>query len=144
MNKFFLSTFLLVFSAQSFAQDLKASSLKYVPGGSVVELKKDEVKVKAPAGSVIEIEFNRNGELDEASGDAIESDIFIPGNGYKNLSEISKTLKDQGYQFSGDWSFESSFMKSWHYEVDAIKEGQTYEVEIDAKTGKITKSKIED
>lgn len=144
MNKFFLSAFLLVFSAQSFAQDLKASALKYVPGGAVVELKKDEVKVKTPAGSLVEIEFNRNGELDEASGDAIESDVFIPGNDYKNLSEISKTLKDQGYQLSGDWSYESSFMKPWHYEVDAFKDGQSYEVEIDAKTGKILKSKIDD
>ncbi len=144
MNKFFLSAFLLAFSAQSFAQDLKASALKYVPGGSVVELKKDEVKVKTPAGSLVEIEFNRSGELDEASGDAIESDVFIPGNNLKTLSEISKTLKDQGYQLTGDWSYESSFMNPWHYEVDAFKDGQSFEVEVDAKTGKVTKSKIDD
>lgn len=144
MNNFFLSAFLLAFSVQSFAQDLKVSALKYVPGGAVVELKKDEVKVKTPTGSIVEIEFNRNGELDEASGDAIESDVFIPGNNYKNLSEISKMLKDQGYQLTGDWSYESSFMKSWHYEVDALKDGQSLELEVDAKTGKMTKSKIDD
>lgn len=144
MNKFFLSAFLLAFSAQSFAQDLKASALKYVPGGSVVELKKDEVKVKTPTGSLVEIEFNRSGELDEASGDAIESDVLIPGNNLKTLSEISKTLKDQGYQLTGDWSYESSFMNPWHYEVDAFKDGQSFEVEVDAKTGKVTKSKIDD
>lgn len=144
MNKFFLSAFLLAFSAQTFAQDLKASALKYVPGGSVVELKKDEVKVKTPTGSLVEIEFNRSGELDEASGDAIESDVFIPGNNLKTLSEISKTLKDQGYQLSGDWSYESSFMNPWHYEVDAFKDGQSFDVEVDAKTGKVTKSKIDD
>ena len=135
--------FVMLDQISAFAQDLSDMALKFVPGGSVVELKKDEVKVKTPAGSLVEIEFDRKGELEEASGDAIENDIFVPGKSYKNLSEISKTLKDQGYQLTGDWSYESSFMKDWHYEVDAFKDGQNLEIEVDAKSGKMTKSKVE-
>lgn len=143
MNKYFFSAFLLAFSAQTFAQDLSAKALKLVPGGTVVEAKKDEVKIKTQAGSLVEIEFSRSGELDEASGDAMDSDSFIPGKGHKSLSEVSSELKKQGYQVSGDWSYESGFMKDWHYEVDAFKDNQNLELIVDAKTGKVTKSKID-
>lgn len=144
MNKFFLSAILVSFSFQSFAQDLSAKAIQYVPGGTVVEVKKDEVKVKTPKGSIVEVEFSRSGELDEASGDMIENDVFVPGNNQKALAEIANEIKAQGYQAKGDWSYDDSFMKGWHYEVDAFKDGKEYEVLLDAKTGKITKAEIDD
>lgn len=143
MKKLLLVLSLSTFTSFALAQLAPEAALKYVPGGVVVQTKKNEVKVKTPKGSIVEIEFDRSGELDDASGDAIENDVFIPGNSkHKKLDEIAAIVKEQGYELKGDWSYDKSIFKGWHYEVDAFKDNQEVELTLDAESGKIVETEI--
>lgn len=142
--KKFLVTVLSIVSLSAFAQVKPEEALKYVPGGTVVQAKKDEVKVRTAKGSVVEIEFTRSGEFEEASGDMIESDVFVPGNEYFTLEKVAGLVKAQGYTLKGDWSYEKKFMRDSRYEVDALQNNLEYEIIVDAKTGKILEERLDD
>lgn len=142
MKLLLLSLSLLSFSA--LAEIKNEDVVKFVPGGTVVHSKKDEVKVQTAKGSIVELEFKRNGSLDEASGDMIEQDVFIPGEGNLELEKIVSNLKSEGYQLKGDWSYDKSWIKGWHYEVDAILNKEHLELTIDARSGKIVSSELDD
>lgn len=135
--KLLIFTLLGLLSFSVFAEIKSEDALKYVPGGTIVKLKKDEAKVKTPNGGVVELEFKRNGELDEASGDMAEADTFIPGADYLPLEKITQAVKKQGYQLRGDWTYEKGFMKDWRYEVDVFHENREAELVVDAKNGKV-------
>lgn len=142
--KFLLSAVLSIASLSALAKVNPEEAMKFVPGGSIVETKSDEVKIKSTKGGIVELEFKRNGELDEASGDMIESDSFVPGKEYLPLEKITAALKEQGYQLKGDWNYEKSLTKDWYYEVEAFQDNQEYELVVDAKTAKVMDKKRED
>jgi len=144
MKYIVFSGVLTVMSFSSIAAVKDEDALKYVPGGSVVENKKDEVKVRSPQGGIVELEFKRNGKLDEASGDMIELDSFVPGENYLPLDRIAASLKEEGHQLRGDWSYDKGFMKDWRYEVDTIQNNERFELVVDAKTAKILDKRIDD
>lgn len=143
MKKFVLVA-VLGLTTSVFANDLADKALTYVPNGKVQSTEKDEVKVKTANGTIVEIEFTSSGEFEEASGDVIESDIFVPGDKLKTLAEIATLLKDQGYKLKGDWSYDKGMVDPWHYEVEAIQDGKEVDVKIDAKTGGVFKVEIDD
>lgn len=142
--KNFISVILVSLSATALANDLGSKALKLVPGGVIQTQKSDEVKVKTPNGTLVEIDFTKAGEFEDASGDLAEKDIFTPGEGYKSLEEVVAEIKKQGYQLKGDWSYDKDLLTSWHYELEAIQDGKEVELKIDAKTAKILSAEIDD
>lgn len=110
---------------------------KYVPQGKIIQEKNDEVKVQTPNGTIVEIEFKRNGNLEEASGDNVEKDVFIPGEGLLSLKDAHAAMTKAGKTAQGDWSLDDSMLKGWHYEFEGVENGKNMEYTVDAKTGKI-------
>lgn len=134
----------VLLSTPLLARDVSQKGLEYVPKGTVVEHKDDEVKMKTVNGGIVEVEFTRDGELDEASGDSVVHDEFVPGQGLLPLKEAVQHLQKNGKTPSGDWSLENSFIKGWHYEFEGIEAGKSMDYVLDAKTGKLLESKIDD
>ena len=131
-------------SAGAMAATMSEKALKYVPGGKVIQEKKDEVKVQTPNGSIVEIEFKRNGDLEEASGDTVDKDIFVPGEGLLSLKDAYAAMTKAGKAPVGDWSLDKSMMKGWHYEFEGAENGKNMDYVVDAKTGKIVDSQEDD
>ena len=136
---------LLVLSLPTFAAaKLSDSALKMVPGGKVVHEKDNEVKVETEGGSVVEVEFKHNGDFEEASGHSVDKDKFVPGMSLMPLSEVVAAVKKAGKNPVGDWKLEDSMLKGWNYEFEGMEKGKSMEYMVDAKTGKIKESKIDD
>lgn len=123
--------------------NLGTEALKYVPNGKVEVQEKDEVKVKTTQGTFIEIEFNRDGTLDEASGDLASKDNFNPGNNLLPLNDAVAAMEKADKKVEGEWSFDKGFMKDWEYEFEGVENGKKYEYVLNAKTGKLLESKTE-
>lgn len=121
--------------------DFGKNALKMVPGGTVESLDRDEVTVKTAAGTIMEIEFNRDGTLDEASGDMATKDDFMPGNGLLTLKDAVAALEKAGKKAEGEWSIDKDFMREWEYEFEGFENNQKYEYVINAKSGELLKSK---
>lgn len=118
---------------------------KYVPDSTLVKEKKDEVKVKTAAGTLIEIEFSSDSTFEEASGDAANSgDILVPGQGLLSLKEITEALTKLGKVPSGEWKLEKEFLSGWVYEIESTEKGVKMEYKMDAKTGQLLKEEKED
>lgn len=136
---------MLVLSLPTFAAaKLSESALKMVPGGKVVHEKDDEVKVQTESGSVVEVEFKHNGDFEEASGHAVDKDQFEPGMNLMPLKDVVAAVKKAGKKPVGDWSLDDSMLKGWNYEFEGMEEGKSMEYVVDAKTGKIKESRMDD
>lgn len=131
-------------SFPALASEYTEAALKLVPGGKVVQEKSKEVKVETTNGSIVEVEFKRDGTFEEASGDNLEKDNFVPGKGLISLQETVASLKKAGKSPVGDWSLEDSMLKGWHYEFEGFENGKNMDYLVDAKTGKLLESKIDD
>lgn len=144
MKKSFLGLSLLtLLSANAFAT-ISEEALKFVPGGKVLSEKVDEVKIQVPNGGVVEVEFDRSGKLDEASGDSVDNDIFVPSNGILSLKEAVAALKKEGKVAVGDWSIDNSMIKGWYYKFEGFEQGKKMDYTLDAKTGKLLDAKLDD
>ena len=139
-----LSILVITFTTSAFANELGNRALSFVPGGTIQTQKSDEVKIKTKQGTLVEIDFTRTGELEDASGDMAEKDEFNPGKEMKSLSEVVSEVKKQGYLLKGDWSYDKDLLNSWHYELEAMHEGKEVEIKVDAKTAKILNVEIDD
>lgn len=129
-------------SGGAFAK-ISDDALKFVPGGKIIQEKKDEVKVETPAGSVVEVEFDRKGKFEEASGDSIMNDLFVPGDGLMALKDAVAMTQKQGKTLTGEWSLDKSMMKGWYYKFEGSENGKKMDYLVDAKTGKILESKVD-
>lgn len=141
-NNTFMIFALLTASLSSYA-GLSDEALKLIPGGKVVAEKKEEVKIQTPEGSIVEVEYER-GKFEEASGDNAEKDVLVPGEGLLSLKDAVASLKKSGKTPVGDWSLDKSFIKGWHYEFEGFENNQKMDYIVDAKTGKLLESKIDD
>ena len=139
---FCLSSSLLL-STTAFAA-ISDDALKLVPGSKVLTQKADEVKVQAPNGGVIEVEFDRSGKLDEASGKLVDSDILVPENGMLTLKDAVAALKKEGKTAVGEWSLDNNLISGWRYEFEGFEQGKKMDYKLDAKTGKLLEAKIDD
>jgi len=83
--------------------DFGKNAMKIVPGGTVERTEGDEATVKTTAGTLMEIEFNRDGTLDEASGDMATKDNLVPGNGLLPLKDAVAALEKNGKKAEGEW-----------------------------------------
>lgn len=143
--KYLLISALFVMSAQVFSAtgSIKENALKYVKEGKVVHEKANEVKVQTKAGTVVEVEFKNDGTLEEASGKALDQDVFEPGNGMISLKDARDSLKKAGKTPVGEWSFENSLTKGWNYEFEGFEDGKKMDYIVDAKNGKLIESRID-
>lgn len=133
----------LVMGSFAYAAKTAPNPLQYVPDGKLVQSEKNEYKIQTPEGSVVEVEFNRKGELSEASGDLVEKDVFVPGNGLLSLDQALSAVQSQGKSPAGEWSLDYSMMRGWYYEFNEIVNGQEVEYTVSAKDGKILKEEID-
>lgn len=134
-----LSAFtLLVTSFPIFASEHSDAALKMIPGGKVLQEKTREVVVLTPNQTTIEVEFKKNGKFEEASGNNLDKDIFVPEKGLMSLQEAVALLKKEGKAPVGEWSFEESLFGNFYYEFEGFEAGKKMEYHVDAKTGKIT------
>lgn len=142
--KTLIAAILLSGSLSALADTMKEKSLKFVPGGTVVEERSEEVKVKTPAGTIVEIEFDKNSIFEEASGNSLEQDLFQPEAGLLSLKDAVASMTKAGKKPVGEWSFDSSLMRGWYYEFEGYEDGKKMDYVLDAKSGKLLDSKIDD
>ena len=142
MKSFMMMSLLISASISAMAAaDLGKEALKYVPDGKVELMEKDEVKVKTTQGTMVEVEFDRNGGLQEASGDFAQKDNFVPGNGLLSLKDAVAAITKNGKTVDGEWSLDKDFLRDWEYEFEGIENGKKFEYVVNAKTGKLLESK---
>jgi uncharacterized membrane protein YkoI len=133
--------FLMLASFASLAaKDVEKKALELVPDGKIEATKKDEVVIKTKAGTLVEVELNRDGSLDEASGHNALKDNFTPGAGLLTLDQAVKKLKEKGKDVSGEWSLDKDLLRDWEYEFEGIENGKQYEYSLNARTGELVKS----
>lgn len=119
---------------------MKESLTKLVPESKVVKQDGDEFEVSTAKQTIVEVEFNRDGTVEEASGDAaVAGDVFTPGNNMITLQQAVDSLKKAGKTPKGDWSYKKSFTNGWVYEFEGVENGKDMEYAVSAKDGKIVK-----
>lgn len=143
MKSLFLSS-ILILSLPVIASPLTDQALKYVPGGSVLEERGEEVRIKTTSGSVVEVEFDRSGKLEEASGNSVEKDNFVPGQDLLPLTDALKKITQEGKKPIGEWSLDQSLLRGWYFEMEGYENGKKFEYIVDAKSGKLLDSKMDD
>lgn len=120
---------LLMLSSLVFA----ATPESWVPGGQVVQRDHDEVQVRTAAGSVVELDLDRAGEVEEASGHAAtRGDVLQPGGGLLSLEEAVAAAGIDGPIV--EWSLDHEW-NGWLYEFEAVENGQEVEIKLDARDG---------
>lgn len=105
-------------------------ALSMVPRGKLFETIGRDFVIKTPAGTKIDIEFTRDGRLEEAKGVNLnKGDELEPGDGLLSLSSVARVLQSAGIKPQGLWMLERDTEMGWIYEF----EGKI----VSAKTGKI-------
>lgn len=122
--------------------NLKDAATKMVPNAKIIKEDGNEFDLQTAKGTVVEVELNRDGTIDEASGDSVAGgDEFAPGAGMMTLAQAAEALRKAGKNPTGDWSFEKSMMHGWMYEFEGMENGKKMEYGISAKDGKLVKEK---
>lgn len=144
MHKLILALVLSAFGSSALAADpgsLKDAAVKMV-GGKLIKEDGDEYSIQTAKGTVVEVELNNDGTVDEASGDSVAGgDAFAPGGGMLSLADAVAALKKAGKNPTGDWSYEKSMINGWVYEFEGVENGKSMEYAISAKDGKLVKDK---
>ncbi len=123
------------------ANQLKEKVTQMVPESKIVKEDGLEFEVMTKNNTQMEIEFNRDNSIDEASGDApLNGDVFQPGDNFISLDQAVQSLKTLGKTPSGDWQFEKSFVNGWVYEFDGLEDGKEMTYLINAQNGELVKS----
>lgn len=136
---------LMIYSAQGHTQpDMKNTALKFVPEGQVVSESVREFKIRTKNNTVVEIEFERDGSFEEASGKDVQKDVLVTDLGIKSLEDALKSARAEGKSPIGEWSLDKSMLRGWYYEFEGFEDGKKMEYVVDAKTGKIISSSIDD
>lgn len=142
MLKVFSVTSLLVIGSLAFAADKnnKDIAAKYVPGSKLVKEDGSDYDFRTPKNTIVEVELNNDGTIDEASGDlAHEGDVFNPGSNQLSLEAAVAALKKAGKMPTGDWSYEKSLLRGWVYEFEGNENGTKMDYVVSAVDGKLLK-----
>lgn len=135
------SVFALSVSAFA-AKSNKETAAQYVPGSTFVKEDGSDYDFKTSKNTIVEVELNRDGTVDEASGDlAHQGDVFVPGNNHLSLEAAVAALQKAGKNPSGDWSYEKSVINGWVYEFEGNENGTKMEYVISATDGRLLKDK---
>ncbi len=127
----------LISASTSFASVYSDKALKLIPEGKVQKEKKGDVDVLTKNKTLVEVEFDRNGEFKEAKGGSVKLDNFSPENGLLSLKDAHAKLEATGAIAVGEWSLDHSRKYDWHYEFEALKDNVKYDYVLDARTGTV-------
>lgn len=112
-----------------------------VPKGEISQKIGKDFSVKTPAGTKVTVEFDRDGELDEASGLNLgKGDVFEPGDGLISLSSAAQVAQKQGHQIRGEWRLERDSKYGWVYELEGRRDEESMDYVIDAKRAQLIKA----
>ncbi len=140
----YLSTFLLLILLSPLAWS-KANPAALVPGGKISEQTKAEIHITTAAGTVIDIELDMDGELEEASGNAAEKgDIFEPGDKLVSLKVAVEQLKKAGKTLQGEWTFEETDEHGWVYDIEGVEKKAPVDYIVSAESGKLLKTEVDE
>lgn len=115
---------------------VQASEL--VPQGVLTSQTPTKKSFKTPAGSLVTVEYDDLGRIEDASGKAIDNgDVFTPGEGNLDLKGAVAGLKKAGKIPTGEWTYEKAFVYGWVYEIEGRENGQKMEYKIKATTGEL-------
>jgi uncharacterized membrane protein YkoI len=139
MFRFFL---LSLFTLSAYAvPDL----IKLVPHSTLSSKTKTEIKLKTKAGTVIEIGIDDDGEMEEASGNLAEKgDEFEPGDKILSLKAVVDILKKEGKKLQGEWTYEENEEGDWVYDFEGIEKNKDVDYIVNATTGKILKTELDE
>ncbi len=114
---------------------------KVAPGAKVVKEDGDTYEVMTPKNTIVEVEFNSDGTIDEASGTAADAgDMLTPGQGLIPLNAAVDALKKSGKKVAGEWSLEKSFTNGWVYEFQGVEGNKRMDYVVSATDGRLIKS----
>jgi uncharacterized membrane protein YkoI len=114
-----------------------------VPGGKILTKSKELITVETPKKTIIELVFDEQGKLEEASGKAIlTGDVFVPGEKLLSLDKIAEKLKDK--KLDGEWTFEATASGDWTYDVEGTEKSKKVDYIMNAETGAITSIEIDE
>lgn len=131
----FMSTLLmtLLFVSSVFATEPKDQALSMVPRGKISETHGRDYIIKTKAGSKIDIEFDLEGKLKQATGKNLNmGDELEPGDGLMSLSSVARQLDQLGQKPSGHWKLEKDKHLGWIYDLNS-------QFILSAHTGKVLK-----
>jgi uncharacterized membrane protein YkoI len=133
----------LMFGSSVMAQTMEQKVLSFIPEGKVLQEKDREFKIQTKQGSVVEVEFKANGEFEEASGKALDKDVFIPGEKILPLDRAVAALKKEAKVPSGEWNLEKTIIRGWVYEFEGHENGRQVEYVMDARSGSILDTRVD-
>lgn len=139
----YVSLAVLVFTSFAHASGFDKEALALVPGGKILSTEENEFVVQTKNNSLVEVEFNNDGSLDEASGKKARQDVFVPKDGLLSLAAATEAMSKAGKSIDGEWSLEKGFMKDWEYEFEGVEAEKRVEYSMNAKTGEITKTEFD-
>ncbi|HXH76144.1 MAG TPA: PepSY domain-containing protein [Bacteriovoracaceae bacterium] len=132
---------LLFQSSFGAAPKVESKALTMVPKGRIVLINFREVTLKTESGTKVELEFERQGTLQEASGlNLNRGDEFEPGQGLMSLSSVAQKVTKAGHPIKGEWKLEKDDQYGWVYELAEDKDDQKVYHIVNAKTGKLINS----
>lgn len=133
-----IATLMLSMTAYA-AANLGAEAMKLVPESKILQEKGREVKLQTSKGGVVEIEFDRKGAFEEASGENVEMDVFNAPAPMISLQDAVAAAQKAGKTPAGEWSLEKGTFTGWVYELKGFENGKEMEYIIDAKSGELKK-----
>lgn len=123
----------------------KADLVRLVPGGKVTMQKDGEAQVTTPAGTLVDIELDMDGELEEASGSSAEKgDVFEPGEKMITLKAAVESLKKAHKTLQGEWTFEESEEFGWVYDIEGVEKKAAVDYIVSAESGKLLKTEVDE
>lgn len=137
MNLFMIA---VLSTSASFASVFTDKALKLIPEGKIQKEKKGDVDILTKNNTIVEVEFGRGGEFQEAKGGSVRLDNFSPENGLLSLKDAHAKLESTGAIAVGEWSLDHSRKYDWHYEFAVLKDNVKYDYILDARTGKLIDS----
>lgn len=141
MNRFLMITFLLIIPLYGLSKATEELVKSMVPRGEVAVKRGNDYAVRTQAGTKIMVEFNRGGELDEASGlNSDTGDIFEPGNGLITLSSAAQVAEREGHKIKGEWRLENDPTLGWIYELEGRYGEESLEYVVNARTAQLIKT----
>lgn len=128
----------LISFSWAYKADTDSISTSMVPRGKIIEKEGRDFWIKTRAGTKVQIELYRNGNLEEASGKNLNrGDEFEPGQGLVSLATAAKAAVIPGTILKQRWKLDFDEKLGWVYEFEGEHKGVDRDILVDAKRGEI-------
>lgn len=141
MKRYLITALLMIVPLYGISKATEEIVKSMVPHGKVSQKIGQDYLVKTKAGTKVSIEFDRTGNMDEASGISLGTgDIFEPGNGLMALESIAKGLMSKGHEVRGNWRLEKDSTLGWVYELAGTRMDEPAYFVVNARNSKLIKT----